>query len=170
MAKSSDKGGLMTDVSNIFGSDWDVERGPVRMLNLGRHLGGELLGATVFEAQPGAPGLYHFHYANEEWLLVLSGTPTLRTPNGEVELSPGATVIFRRGPEGAHAISNPSRDPARWVIFSTMNHPDVGEYPDAVAVGVIVGDAPTPGRDAPFEGFFRRDAGVPYEEIIGTAR
>ena len=47
-----------------------------------------------------------------------------------------------------------------------MNHPDVGEYPDAGVIGVIVGDAPTPGRDAPFEGFFPRGSGLGYGDVI----
>jgi hypothetical protein len=47
-----------------------------------------------------------------------------------------------------------------------MNHPDVGEYPDAGVIGVIVGDAPTPGRDAPFEGFFLRGSRLPYDEVM----
>lgn len=155
----------MTETTDIFSSQWDVERGPMKILNLGRRLGGELLGATIFEAEPGARGLYHFHHANEEWLVVLTGRPTLRTLDGDLELWPGATAIFRCGPEGAHAISNSSDEPARWVVFSTLIHPDVGEYPDAGVIGVFVGDAPTPGRDAPFEAFFSRDGAIAYEEI-----
>ena len=33
----------------------------MRMMHVGRRLGSELLGATVFEIEPGIPGLYHFH-------------------------------------------------------------------------------------------------------------
>jgi hypothetical protein len=42
---------------NLSDSDWDVERtlgdAKMRMLHLGRRIGGELLGATVFELDPG---------------------------------------------------------------------------------------------------------------------
>jgi uncharacterized cupin superfamily protein len=116
----------MPEIGDIFSHEYDVERGPVKMLNLGRQLGAELLGATLFEVQAGTAGLYHLHHANEEWLVVLEGTPTLRTPTEERELRPSQTVVFPRGPEGAHAISNFSGKPARWVVFSTMNHPEVG--------------------------------------------
>jgi uncharacterized cupin superfamily protein len=156
----------MAEIGDLCTRESDVERGRIKMLNLGRRLGAELLGATVFEVQAGTAGVYHLHHANEEWLLVLEGTPTLRTPTEERELRPGQTVVFPRGPEGAHAISNYSGEPARWIVFSTMNHPDVGEYPDASVIGVIVGDASTPGRDAPFEGFFLRGSGLPYDEVL----
>jgi uncharacterized cupin superfamily protein len=156
----------MTDISDLYGDEYDIERGPVKMLSLGRRLGAELLGATIFQVEPGTTGVYHLHYANEEWLIVLEGRPTLRTPTGERELRPGQSVMFPRGADGAHAVSNYSAEPARWIIFSTMNHPEVGEYPDAEVVGVFVGDAPTPGRDAPFEGFFERGGGLAYGDVV----
>ena len=88
---------------NLYDNEWDVERdygGPQgRMMHVGRRLGGELIGATVFEIEPGLPGLYHFHHGNEEWALVLEGTLTVRTPDGEREMRSGDVAVFRRGPE-----------------------------------------------------------------------
>jgi uncharacterized cupin superfamily protein len=154
---------------NVNDSDWDVERSfgdaTTRMLHLGRRMGGELLGATVFELEPGVRGISHFHHANEEWVIVLSGTPTLRTPGGERVLEEGDVAVFRRGADGAHAISNDSDSPCRFVVLSSMRHPDVVEYPDVDVIGAIVGDAPTAGRDAPFEAFFPADAQIEYREI-----
>ena len=44
---------------------------------MGRRLGGELLGASVYELEPGERTLpYHFQYGNEELLLVVAGAPT----------------------------------------------------------------------------------------------
>jgi uncharacterized cupin superfamily protein len=40
---------------------------------------------------------YHYTYGMEEWLLVVSGTPTLRVPEGERELARGDVVVFREG-------------------------------------------------------------------------
>ena len=155
---------------SLYADDWDVARGPVRMLHLGRRIGGELIGATIFDAEPGSAGTYHLHYGNEEWLLVLEGTPTLRIPEGERELRPGDVAVFQCGPDGAHSISNRSDRPARWVVLSTMNEPDVVEYPDAEVVGAIAGEAPTAGRDAPFEAFFPSEAAIPYSEIARRRR
>jgi uncharacterized cupin superfamily protein len=160
---------------NLYDNDWDVERdygGPrTRMMHVGRRLGGELIGATVFEIEPGLPGLYHFHHGNEEWALVLDGTLTLRTPDGEREMHRGDIAAFRCGPDGAHALANRSRDVCRVVVFSSMREPDVVEYPEAGVVGAIAGDAPTAGRDAPFEAFFRLDSRLgDYAEISGHRR
>jgi uncharacterized cupin superfamily protein len=154
---------------NVHDSDWDVERaigqGKMRMLHLGRRLGGELLGATVFELEPGLHGVSHLHHGNEEWVVVLEGTPTLRTPDGERDLQPGDVEVFRRGADGTHAISNHSEAACRFMVLSSMRHPDVVEYPDAGVIGAIVGDAPIAGRDAPFEAFFPLDAQIGYGEI-----
>jgi uncharacterized cupin superfamily protein len=154
---------------NVYDSDWDVERSigeaKMRMLHLGRRLGAELLGATVFELEPGLRGITHLHHGNEEWVIVLEGTPTLRTPKGERRLQPGEVEVFRRGPDGTHAISNDSETPCRFMVLSSMRHPDVVEYPDAGVIGAIVGDAPTAGRDAPLEAFFPADAQIEYGEI-----
>lgn len=154
---------------NVYGADWDVERAPAgageRLLHVGRRLGGELLGATVFEVDPGWSGLYHLHHGNEELLVVIEGTPTLRTPRGEVEVRPGQAAVFRRGAEGAHGLRNDSDRPARFLLVSTMNDPDVGEYVDSGTIAVFAGDAPTAGRDAPFEAFFPRETAIAYPEI-----
>jgi uncharacterized cupin superfamily protein len=156
---------------NLYDSDWDVERSygdaRVRMMHVGRTLGSELLGATVFEIEPGIPGLYHFHFGNEEWALVLEGTLTLRTPEAERDLERGDVAVFRRGPEGAHALGNRSGSVCRVAVFSSMRHPDVISYPEAGVVGAIAGDAPTAGRDAPFERFFRSSGGVDYADVTG---
>jgi uncharacterized cupin superfamily protein len=51
----------------------------------------------MYELDPGnrlCP--YHLHHANEEWLLVLRGEPTLRTPEGEQALAEGDVVCFPR--------------------------------------------------------------------------
>jgi uncharacterized cupin superfamily protein len=154
---------------NVHDGDWDVERrigdATMRMLHMGRRLGGELIGATIFELEPGLRPISHFHYGNEEWVLVLDGTPTLGTPAGERMLEPGDVVAFRRGPEGTHALSNDSESPCRFIVFSSMRHPDVIEYPDSGVNGAIAGDAPTAGRDAPFEAFFPAKAQIDYGDI-----
>jgi uncharacterized cupin superfamily protein len=154
---------------NLNDSDWDIERSlggsVMRLLHLGRRLGGELLGATIFELDPGLQGIYHFHHGNEEWVIVLDGTPTVRTAGRELRLERGDVVAFRRGPDGTHAVSNDTDVPCRFLVLSSMRHPDVVEYVDAGVIGAIAGDAPTAGRDAPFEAFFPADARIDYGEI-----
>jgi uncharacterized cupin superfamily protein len=149
---------------NVYDDAFDVEREregvSERLTNLGHALGTALLGATVFEVEPGYAGPYHLHHGNEELLLVLDGTPTVRTPAGERELRRGDVAFFARGPDGLHAVANRSDQPARFILFSSKVHPDLTERPEEGLVGVFAGDVPTAGRDAPFEAFFPRDAAV----------
>ncbi len=146
-------------IFNLFSNDWDEHRsnpgGAWSRAGVGRHLGGELLGASLYHLPPGQRSWpYHVHYGNEELLVVLDGRPTLRTPEGERELRAGDTTILRRGPEGAHEVINRSDGPARFVMVSTMVHPEVAHYPDSDKIGLFAGAPPVPGENAPIELLF----------------
>jgi uncharacterized cupin superfamily protein len=113
-----------------------------RRRRVGPVVGGAELGLSVFELPPGEKTFpYHFHHANEEWLLVLAGAPTLREPDGEQRLRPGDVVCFPPGPEGAHQLRNDGAEPARLALFATALLPEVVEYPDSGKVGVRAPDA-----------------------------
>jgi len=117
--------------------DHDREGFRCRGTRVGSRLGAALLGGTVYELPPGERTWpYHFHHANEEWLLVLAGRPTLREPEGERELAAGDVVCFPCGPEGAHQLRNDAQEPARFLVLSTHVLPEVVEYPDSGKVGV----------------------------------
>ena len=95
-------------------------------------LGGELLGGTVYEFEPGQrTGPYHYEIGNEECLLVLDGTPTLRHPEGRDVLAVGDIVVFPEGPDGAHQLINESAAVTRVLILSTMREPYGCAYPDS---------------------------------------
>ena len=103
---------------------------------MGKHIGAELLGGTMYELEPGnrlCP--YHVHYANEEWLLVLRGAPSLRTPEGEQMLRAGDVVCFLRGKAGAHQVSNPTDSPIRVLPFSNKIAPEIVEQIDSGKIG-----------------------------------
>jgi uncharacterized cupin superfamily protein len=116
------------------GYSWSAAR-------VGSAIGGEKLGATLYELPPGGKSFpYHYEYGAEEWLICVSGRPTLRTPDGEHELKPGDTVAFREGPEGAHQVINGTDEPVRVLIFSTKGFPAVAVYPDSDKVGIWTHD------------------------------
>jgi uncharacterized cupin superfamily protein len=122
-------------VFNLHGDDWDEtrDRDGWRMKEafVGHHIGGTLIGASMAEVEPGNKMWpYHTHHANEEWVLVLHGEPTLRTPEGEQALSAGDVVCFPRGKRGAHQIINRTDAPVRVLMLSSMIVPDVVEYLD----------------------------------------
>lgn len=102
-----------------------------RSVSVRESLGGEEIGCTLYELDPGNQlWPYHFHWNNEEWLVVVAGTPTVRTPDGERELKPGDVVGFREGDAGAHTLFGPGRV----AIFSTRRQGSV-DYPDSGKVG-----------------------------------
>jgi len=131
---------------NLFSGETDI--GPdgseppgylCRAAKLGPRLGASRLGMSVYDLPPGeAICPYHFEWTDEEWLITLSGRPTLRTPEGECLLGPGDVVCFPAGPDGAHHVRNASDRQVRVAILSTKHEVGIAEYPDSDKVGVWV--------------------------------
>ena len=147
----------MTD-NSIWSDDWepgeDWSGGGSRSKRLPR---GDDLGASVYELAPGERSFpYHYEYPCEEWLLVISGAPTLRAPDGEHALRAGDVVCFRQGPEGAHLVRNDTDEPVRVLITSTKSDVAVAVYPDSDKVGVWTGND----ADPPF--LVRPESAVDY--------
>ena len=111
------------------------------MARLGRDLGAKETGASVYELPAGQSVCpYHYEYGEEEWVLVLNGHPTVRTPEGSEQLDPFDVVFFPKGPDGAHQIRNDSDEPARVLMWSQIAYPTATAYPDSGKVGVYTGD------------------------------
>lgn len=124
------------NVVNVFDDSWEAGSSRAgyasRERSLRGALGAEQLGATLYELGAGeriCP--YHYEYAEEEWLLVVSGTPTLRTPAGERTLRAWDAVAFRRGPDGAHEIRNDTDETLVVLMLSTREPVGVVVYPDS---------------------------------------
>jgi uncharacterized cupin superfamily protein len=99
---------------------------------LGRQLGAEKIGASLYELPDGERTFpYHHHNGIEEWLVVVAGTPTLRGPDGERVLRRGDVVCFPVGPAGAHQV----RGPGTVLMLSASRAPETVEYPDSGKVG-----------------------------------
>jgi uncharacterized cupin superfamily protein len=114
---------------NVFAdSPWDFEAAVARIRGRGiaDPVRSRELGATVYELAPGASGFFlHADSVNEELFVVLSGRPTLRTPDTERELRPGDVVA--RPSEGSEAdtLANLSAETARVLVVSTPRLHDV---------------------------------------------
>jgi uncharacterized cupin superfamily protein len=122
-------------IFNLNSDEWDGTRDRegwrARAASVGERIGGELLGATMSEVDPGDKlWPYHTHYLNEEWVIVLRGEPTLRTPAGEQVLKEGDVVCFRRGKDGAHQIINRTDSRIRVLMLSSMIPGEIIEYLD----------------------------------------
>ena len=143
-------------IFNLQGDDWDrVEERPgwrSKDAWVGHHVGAELLGGSMYELEPGDRlWPYHTHHANEEWLLVVRGQPTLRTPEGERQLDKGDVVCFPRGKAGAHQVRNGTDSPIRVLMLSTKIAPEIVEYLDTGKVGArsVAGERIMFGRPGP---------------------
>jgi uncharacterized cupin superfamily protein len=133
------------------------------MFRFGPLVGAAKLGASVYELPPGeALCPYHYEYAEEEWLLVLEGTPSVRTPEGVTELRPGDALCFRPGPDGAHQVRNDSAAVARVLMFSEVVTPAATVYPDSDKIGVWTGNTAD-------DLMFRRTSAVAYYDGEGAA-
>jgi uncharacterized cupin superfamily protein len=99
---------------------------------LGAALGAASTGLSVYELPPGqAVSPYHYEDPAEEWLLVVSGRPTLRHPGGEDQLEPWDIVFFPPGPAGAHHVRNDSESTARVAMFSSSSAAGAVVYPES---------------------------------------
>jgi uncharacterized cupin superfamily protein len=130
-----------------------------RRARIGYELGTELIGCSLWELPPGEAAYpYHYHYSDEELVIVLSGRPTLRTPEGSRELEEGEALRFELGETGAHQIFNATDQTATFLAVSSHGRPDVVVYPDADKIGV--GERPPKGGG--LRAFFKRDDAVGY--------
>ena len=110
------------------------------MFRPGKELGAKATGMSVYELPPGqAICPYHYEYAEEEWLLVLEGNPTLRRPDGTSRLEPWDVAFFTTGPDGAHGVRNETEETVRVLMFSDMRNPAATVYPDSDKIGIWTG-------------------------------
>lgn len=105
-------------------------------------LGLKMLGCSLHEVPPGATAYpFHSHRANEELLIVLSGSAELRYGTSTYPVTHGELVgCPTGGPETAHQLINIGQEPLRYLAISTMVDPEVCEYPDSGKVGAYALD------------------------------
>ena len=107
---------------------------------VGAAAGGKDLVLKEFEIPPGETLCpYHYEY-EEEWLLVLEGTASVRTPDGERPAPRGALMCFPAGPAGAHKVTNAGDETVLALMWSSAREPAVSVYPDSDKMGVWAGE------------------------------
>jgi uncharacterized cupin superfamily protein len=63
--------------------------------------------------------------------MIVSGSMTLRTPEGLEEVTAGDIVFFEMGETGAHQFHNHGTDPCIYLDVRSFIGYDVCEYPDS---------------------------------------
>ncbi|MBO4696771.1 MAG: cupin domain-containing protein [Lachnospiraceae bacterium] len=90
---------------------------------------------TLLPGQSNYP--YHQHLGREEMFYVISGKATLRTPQGEREVTAGDVVFFPPNESGAHMLTNTFDEPVSYLDIDTYTPSDVVLYPDSGNVRVL---------------------------------
>ena len=124
-----------------------------------KRLAGDNLGASLYELPPAQRTFpYHYEIGNDEMLVVVTGHPTLRTPDGERELRPGDCVLFPSGPRGAHQVINRSGESVRVLLACNFSLPRAAVQPDSGKMMIRWGSAADESR------WFRLDEEADYWE------
>lgn len=119
---------------------------------------GELFGLSNFGvnlttlAPGGESSLLHRHSRQDEFVYVVSGTPTLVTDRGEVELGPGMCAGFAKGGVAHHLVNRSNQDVV-YLEVGDRTPGDTGEYPADDLVAQL---------DAAGQWRFWRKNGTPY--------
>ncbi len=124
-------------------------------------IGAKKLGYSFFTVPPGKAAFpFHLHHTNEEMIYILEGEAILRLGNQETPVSSGTFVACPPGAEHPHQLINGSENNLRYLVVSTMEYPDISEYPDSNKIGAYV----TSAAEGGFRALYRKDGNVSYFE------
>ncbi|RIH65100.1 cupin domain-containing protein [Mariniphaga sediminis] len=94
---------------------------------------------------------YHFHRYAEELFMIISGSATLRTPQGLEIVNTGDLIFFEKGEKGAHQLYNHTSEVCIFLDVRTFIGYDVAVYPDSNKILI-----------APTMEIFKNDSQVNY--------
>ncbi len=98
---------------------------------LGDFFGLSNFGINLTELQPGAKSaLKHHHLTQDEFIYILSGTPTLIYGDDEYPMQPGECFGFTKGIGIGHQLVNHTNQPASYLEIGDRSPDDQVEYPD----------------------------------------
>ncbi|GAB2509648.1 cupin domain-containing protein [Lysobacter humi (ex Lee et al. 2017)] len=98
---------------------------------LGDRFGLRNFGVNLTRLAPGAmSALRHAHAAQDEFVYVLDGHPTLYTDAGATRLAPGMCAGFRAGSGDAHHLVNETDAPVSFLEVGDRSAGDAVAYPD----------------------------------------
>lgn len=151
MSDDSDPDRVVSE-SDLDWDEYDHGERQFRRKRLGGAAGGEDLGTSLYELEPGKRTWpRHYHAGNEEAVYVLGGELTLYLERGadgedsevsEHVLEPGDYAALPSGPDHAHEVEARGDETARFLVVSTMNEPDLSVLVERDAAMLFAGGAP----------------------------
>lgn len=106
-----------------------------RIANL---IGARTLGYNITAVPPGKSAYpFHSHRVNEEMFFVLQGSGEVRFGPDTFPIRSGDFIACPSGgPETAHQLRNTGVEELRFLAVSTVQSPEINEYPDSGKFGV----------------------------------
>ena len=130
---------------------------------VGAQIGARRLGYSFFKVPPGKAAFpCHTHSGNEEMMYIIDGAGVLRFGAEEIAVSAGSVIACPPGGDYAHQLINTGPVELHYLVVSTMDYPDLSEYPDSNKVGAYGTSAVGP--NVGFRALFVRDQNVNYYE------
>jgi uncharacterized cupin superfamily protein len=131
-------------ITRGHGDKYESQFAPV-----GAQLDSQLLGFNVTILPPGKRAFpYHAHRGNEEMFFILEGEGSIRIDGETHRIRKGDFISLPPGKDSAHQILNDSNATLRYLAVSTMQTPELVEYPDSgkivASYGKGGGRPPTP--------------------------
>ena len=97
---------------------------------LGDHFGLGNFGINLTELRPGSvSALLHYHTKQDEFVYIVSGTPTLMLDDKEYLLRPGDCCGFKAGMGVGHQLVNKSANPVLYLEIGDRSAGDYAEFP-----------------------------------------
>jgi uncharacterized cupin superfamily protein len=136
-----------------------------RVAPIAAPLGATKLGCRLTVVPPGKKAVpHHVHHVNDELFVILSGEGALRFGGERYPVRSGDVIVCPAGgAEKAHQLIKTSASELRYLSISSMDLPEVAEYPDSTKFGVYsvtAAETAPPQRRLVFLG--RTASGVDY--------
>jgi len=156
-------------VINLVELEWDKITGPEgsffggRRKRVGAKIGAQKLGYSFYSVPPGKTAFpFHTHTGNEEMMHIIDGAAILRFGAEQIAVSGGDVVACPPGSQHPHQLINTGATDLTYLVVSTMDYPDISEYPDSNKIGAYATTAV--GAGAGFRALYVRDKNVDYYE------
>ncbi|MGH7887465.1 MAG: cupin domain-containing protein [Candidatus Binatia bacterium] len=154
-------------VINLSEMAWDKIDGPEGGLfggqrkRVGMKIGAQKLGYSFFKVAPGKTSFpYHTHTGNEEMMHIIAGAATLRFGGAELQVTAGDVIACPPGADFPHQLINTGAMDLTYLVVSTMEYPDISQYPDSNKIGAYASTAGGPAQG--FRALYVRDKNVNY--------
>ncbi|MPZ74976.1 MAG: cupin domain-containing protein [Deltaproteobacteria bacterium] len=129
---------------------------------VGAVIGAQKLGYSFFSVQPGKAAFPYHTQGQREMIYVIDGEGILRFGKDQLEITPGTFVVCPPGGEFPHQLINTGKKNLRYLVVSTMEYPDLSEYPDSNKIGAYATTAIGP--QVGFRALYMKDQKMSYYE------